>query len=196
MHVFTHLKQESVGKTGKGIHADGVVEHDGHVGQLLQQLDDLGITENTIVLYTTDNGAELALWPDGAKTGFQSGDKNFKVHLDGYDLTELKGEAIRGCNSRPRSSGSESWESWKAWRRVDALRQSPLLPPIGGQCKRETRIAYSSHIAIFGKGGAKLRLSFSDSWQCSIALRARSPTARTPGTVRSPCIVRTETEHR
>jgi arylsulfatase len=71
MHVFTHLKPESMGKTGKGIHADGMVEHDGHVGQLLQQLDDLGIADNTIVVYTTDNGAELALWPDGAMTMFR-----------------------------------------------------------------------------------------------------------------------------
>ncbi|HEV2156229.1 arylsulfatase [Bradyrhizobium sp.] len=70
MHVFTHLKQASLGKTGKGIHADGMVEHDGMVGELLQQLDDLGIADNTIVLYTTDNGAELALWPDGAQTPF------------------------------------------------------------------------------------------------------------------------------
>ncbi|CAN7360365.1 arylsulfatase [Rhizobium sp. LjRoot254] len=70
MHIFTHLKKESMGKTGKGIHADGMVEHDGHVGELLKQLDDLGIADNTIVLYTTDNGAELALWPDGAMTMF------------------------------------------------------------------------------------------------------------------------------
>ena len=70
MHVFTHLKPESVGKTGKGLHADGMVEHDGHVGELLKQLDDLEIADNTIVLYTTDNGAELALWPDGAMTMF------------------------------------------------------------------------------------------------------------------------------
>jgi arylsulfatase len=70
MHVFTHLKADSLGKTGKGIHADGMVEHDGHVGQLLQLLDDLKITDNTIVLYTTDNGAEIALWPDGAMTQF------------------------------------------------------------------------------------------------------------------------------
>jgi arylsulfatase len=72
MHVFTHLKPESMGKTGKGIHADGMVEHDGMVGQLLKQLDDLGIADNTIVLYTTDNGAEIALWPDGAMTPFRS----------------------------------------------------------------------------------------------------------------------------
>jgi arylsulfatase len=71
MHVFTHLKPESLGKTGKGIHADGMVEHDGHIGQLLDQLDQLGIADNTIVLYTTDNGAEIALWPDGAMTMFR-----------------------------------------------------------------------------------------------------------------------------
>ncbi len=71
MHVFTHLKKESMGKTGKGIHADGMVEHDGHVGQLLDLLDELKIADNTIVIYSTDNGAELALWPDGAMTMFR-----------------------------------------------------------------------------------------------------------------------------
>ncbi|MFK4875337.1 arylsulfatase, partial [Novosphingobium sp. ZW T3_23] len=70
MHVFTHLKEESVGVTGKGIHADGMAEHDGHVGQLLDQLEELGIADNTIVVYTTDNGAEIALWPDGAMMPF------------------------------------------------------------------------------------------------------------------------------
>jgi len=70
MHVFTHLKKESIGKTGKGIHADGMVEHDGHVGQLLDLLDELKIADNTIVIYSTDNGAEIALWPDGAMTMF------------------------------------------------------------------------------------------------------------------------------
>jgi arylsulfatase A-like enzyme len=72
MHVFTHLKPESLGRTGKGIHADGMVEHDGMVGQLLDQLDTLGVADNTIVVYTTDNGAEIALWPDGAMTPFRS----------------------------------------------------------------------------------------------------------------------------
>jgi arylsulfatase len=71
MHVFTHLKPASLGKTGKGIHADGMVEHDGMVGELLKQLDDLKIADNTIVVYTTDNGAEIALWPDGAMTMFR-----------------------------------------------------------------------------------------------------------------------------
>jgi arylsulfatase A-like enzyme len=70
MHIFTHLKPESLGKTGKGIEADGMAEHDAMVGQLLKQLDDLHIADNTIVLYTTDNGAEIALWPDGGMTPF------------------------------------------------------------------------------------------------------------------------------
>lgn len=71
MHIFTHLKEESAGKTGRGIYADGMVEHDGHVGQLLGKLDDLGITENTIVIYTTDNGAEKFSWPDGGTSPFR-----------------------------------------------------------------------------------------------------------------------------
>ena len=71
MHVFTHLKPESEGKTGLGLYADGMVEHDGHVGQLLKKLDDLGIADNTIVVYTTDNGAEVMTWPDGGSTPFR-----------------------------------------------------------------------------------------------------------------------------
>ena len=75
MHIFTHLKPESEGVTGLGIYADGMVEHDGHVGQLLAELDKLGIADNTIVMYSTDNGAETFTWPDGGTTMFR-GEKN------------------------------------------------------------------------------------------------------------------------
>ena len=75
MHIHTHLRPESEGKTGLGVEADGMVEHDGMVGQLLKQLDDLGVANNTIVLYTTDNGAEVFSWPDGGTTPFH-GEKN------------------------------------------------------------------------------------------------------------------------
>ena len=152
MHIFTHLKKESEGKTGLGVYPDGMVEHDGHVGQLLDKLDELGIADNTIVMYSTDNGAEVMSWPDGGTTPFrgekdtnweggwrvpcsirwpgsssrarsptrssrtptccrpgrcgrragrrreaeegpQSGNKTFKVHIDGYNLLPfLKGE--------------------------------------------------------------------------------------------------------
>ena len=75
MHIWTRLKPESEGKTGLGIYPDGMVEHDGQVGQLLKKLDDLGIANNTIVIYTTDNGAETFSWPDGGTTPFR-GEKN------------------------------------------------------------------------------------------------------------------------
>jgi arylsulfatase len=75
MHIFTHLKAESAGKTGLGIYPDGMVEHDGHVGQVLAKLKELGLDENTIVMYSTDNGAESMSWPDGGTTMFR-GEKN------------------------------------------------------------------------------------------------------------------------
>ena len=75
MHIWTHLKAESEGKTGLGIYPDGMVEHDGHIGQLLTLLDTLGIADNTIVIWTTDNGAEAMSWPDGGTTPFR-GEKN------------------------------------------------------------------------------------------------------------------------
>ena len=72
MHIWTRLKPELQNKTGLGVYPDGMVENDGHVGQLLKKLDDLGIANNTIVIYTTDNGAETFTWPDGGTTPFRS----------------------------------------------------------------------------------------------------------------------------
>jgi arylsulfatase len=75
MHIWTHLKEELVGKTGLGVYPDGMLEHDAHVGQLLDKLEELGLDENTIVMYSTDNGAETFSWPDGGTTPFR-GEKN------------------------------------------------------------------------------------------------------------------------
>jgi arylsulfatase len=75
MHILTHLKPESEGKTGLGVYADGMVEHDGHVGEVLAKLKELGLDENTIVMYSTDNGSESFSWPDGGTTMFR-GEKN------------------------------------------------------------------------------------------------------------------------
>jgi arylsulfatase len=158
MHIWTRLKAESQGKTGLGIYPDGMVEHDAHVGQLLDKLKELGLDENTIVMYSTDNGAEKFTWPDGGQSPFRGekntnweggyrvpcairwpgvikpgtvlndifahedmlptflaaagepnvkeellkgkkvGDKTYKVHLDGYDLTD----ALAGKSPSPR----------------------------------------------------------------------------------------------
>jgi arylsulfatase len=75
MHVWTHLKPESEGKTGLGVYPDGMVEHDAMVGEILDKLEELGIADNTIVMYSTDNGAEVMTWPDGGTTPF-AGEKN------------------------------------------------------------------------------------------------------------------------
>jgi arylsulfatase len=71
MHIFTHLKPSSAGKTGLGLYPDGMVELDGYVGQLLDKLEQLKVAHNTIVVFTTDNGAEVMSWPDGGSTPFR-----------------------------------------------------------------------------------------------------------------------------
>ena len=157
MHFYTHLKPESEGKSGQGFYNDGMLEHDGQVGDLLAILDELGIADNTIVLYSTDNGPHFNEWPDGGispfrgekntnweggyrvpamvrwpgkikagsvsneimshldwlptflaaagdsnikeeiKNGYKVGDKNFKLHLDGYNfLPFLTGSEEKG----------------------------------------------------------------------------------------------------
>ena len=158
MHIWTHLKKESEGKTGLGIYPDGMVEHDAMVGEILDKLHELGLDENTIVMYSTDNGAEKFSWPDGGTSPFRNekasnwegayrvpcairwpgvikpgtvlndifshedmlptilaaaavpdvkeqllkgmkvGDKTFKVHLDGYNMTD----ALAGKAPSPR----------------------------------------------------------------------------------------------
>lgn len=158
MHVWTRLKAESQGKTGLGIYPDGMVEHDAQVGEVLAKLKALGLEDSTIVMYSTDNGAEKFTWPDGGqspfrgekntnweggyrvptamrwpgvikpgtvlndifahedmfptllaaagdpdvkeklKKGMKAGNKTFKVHLDGYNITD----ALAGKSPSPR----------------------------------------------------------------------------------------------
>ncbi len=71
MHVWTHLSPEWDGKTGYGLYADGMAQHDRDIGTLLDKLDELGIADNTIVVYSTDNGAEKFTWPDGGTIPFR-----------------------------------------------------------------------------------------------------------------------------
>ena len=75
MHFRTHVKDELRGISGQDEYADGMVEHDMHVGKLLAKLDELGIADNTIVFYSTDNGPHYNTWPDAAATPFR-GEKN------------------------------------------------------------------------------------------------------------------------
>ena len=75
MHLRTHVRAEhrdKPGLTARTEYADGMIEHDGHIGKLIKALEDLGIADNTVLLYTTDNGPHMKSWPDGAMTPFRS----------------------------------------------------------------------------------------------------------------------------
>jgi arylsulfatase len=75
MHYHTHIPPQWDGKSNLNFYADGMLQHDSHVGQLLKKLDDLGVANDTIVIYTTDNGPHYNMWPDGGITPFR-GEKN------------------------------------------------------------------------------------------------------------------------
>jgi arylsulfatase len=72
MHFRTHLADKNRGKSGQDDYSDRMVTHDEQIGQILDKLDELGIADNTIVMYSTDNGPENDTWPDGANTPFRS----------------------------------------------------------------------------------------------------------------------------
>jgi len=71
MHFRTHVAEKNLGKSGQDPYSDRMVVHDEQIGEILAKLDELGIADNTIVLYSTDNGPENDTWPDGANTPFR-----------------------------------------------------------------------------------------------------------------------------
>ena len=75
MHFRTHVKEELRGISGQDEYSDGMIEHDMHVGKFLDLLDELGIADNTLVFYSTDNGPHMNTWPDAGMTPFR-GEKN------------------------------------------------------------------------------------------------------------------------
>ncbi len=72
MHFRTHVAEKNLGKSGQDEYSDRMVTHDEQIGQILDKLDELGIADNTIVMYSTDNGPENDTWPDAANTPFRS----------------------------------------------------------------------------------------------------------------------------
>ena len=72
MHFRTHLAEKNLGKSGQDPYSDRMVVHDEQIGMILDKLDELGLTDNTFVMYSTDNGPENDTWPDGANTPFRS----------------------------------------------------------------------------------------------------------------------------
>ena len=74
MHFRTHAKPESIGQSGRwqSQYHDAMIDHDKNVGTVLKALDDLGIADNTFVMYSTDNGPHMNCWPDAAMTPFRN----------------------------------------------------------------------------------------------------------------------------
>jgi arylsulfatase len=72
MHFRTHVSEKNTGKSGQGFYNDAMVVHDEHIGMMLDKLDELGIADDTIVFYSTDNGPHYNTWPDGGITPFRS----------------------------------------------------------------------------------------------------------------------------
>lgn len=74
MHFRTHVKPESIGQSGRwqSEYHDAMIDHDKNVGTVLDMIDKLGIGENTIVMYSTDNGPHRNSWPDAGTTPFRS----------------------------------------------------------------------------------------------------------------------------
>jgi arylsulfatase A-like enzyme len=108
MHIFTHVRASMRGQCGMpgNEYGDGMVEHDMDIGKLLKALDDLGITNNTIVVYTTDNGPNQFSWPDAATTSFRSEkDSNWEGAFRVPAMVRWPGHIVAGQISNEIFSG-------------------------------------------------------------------------------------------
>ena len=207
MHVWTRLKPESVGLSKRGgLYGDGLVEHDNMVGELLDYLDTKGIADNTIVLYSTDNGAEVFSWPDGGTTqykgeknttweggfrvpsmirwpgkvkpgtylnemaahndwlptllaaagvkdikgkllkGHRAGDTTYKVHLDGYDLTDYltgkTGQSPRTDYHYFTDDGEYSAVRFGDWKVMYSIQEAQGVGSVAANVHRTTYALY------------------------------------------------------
>jgi arylsulfatase A-like enzyme len=206
MHFRTHTKPESLGQAGRwqSPYHDTMIDHDKNVGTVLQKLDALGIADNTIVMYSTDNGPHMNTWPDGAMTpfrneknsnwegayrvpamvrwpgkikpgsvsndivshldwaptllaaagvpdvkdkllkGYKAGNKNFKVHLDGYNLLPyLTGQEAKG--PRPEffyfsDDGDLTGMRFDNWKLIFAQQRMPGTLAVWSEPYVKTRI--------------------------------------------------------
>ncbi len=185
MHVWTHLSKETDGRTGIGLYPDGMVEHDDMVGELLKKLDEMGIANNTIVMYSTDNGAEKVTWPDGGTTPFH-GEKGttweggFRVpcmirwpgvikpgtvindpmsHID-WMPTFLAAAGEPDIVNKLESGYAANGKTWKI--HPDGYN---FLPYFKGEAKKGPR----EEIFYFGQGGEMNAIRWND-WKVSFAV--------------------------
>jgi arylsulfatase len=142
MHYRTHLSPKYEGKSGYGPYADGMMELDDTVGALLQQLDDLGVADNTLVMFATANGAASSSWPDGGNQPFR-GEKGVGGYEGGFRVPV----AVRWPGRIPRGTTSGEFMAMEDWLPtiMSMLGQPNLKDDLRNGCKVGKR-TYRVHI--------------------------------------------------
>jgi arylsulfatase len=147
MHFRTHVAEKNLGKSGQDPYSDRMVVHDEQIGEVLKKIDELGIADNTIVMYSTDNGPENDTWPDGANTPFR-GQKDSRtllhpvarchqarigVQRDRLAHRHVPDLACRGGQSRRDGAAAQRHHSQrsKVQRASRRLQYDPLLRGAG-----------------------------------------------------------------
>ncbi len=185
MHVWTRLKKEAQGRTGVGLYPDGMVEHDDTIGLFLDKLDELGIADNTIVVYSTDNGAEKMSWPDGGispfhgekGTTFEGGFRvpqvirwpgvikpgtiyNDIISHEDWLPTFLAAAGVPDIVEKCKQGYTANGKKWKVH-----LDGHNFLPYFKGEAKKAPR----DSIYYFGQGGELNAVRWND-WKISFAM--------------------------
>ena len=192
MHLRTHTKPESVGQAGRwqSQYHDTMIDHDKNVGAVLDLLDELGIADDTIVMYSTDNGPHMNTWPDGAMTPFRS-EKNtnwegaFRVPLldplAGQDRRRARLERDRAASRLaadvPRRGGRAATSTRSSSRATTAAGKTfkvhidgyNLLPYLTGEEEKSPREGF----IYFSDDGDLVALRF-DNWKL-VFMEQRSP---------------------
>ena len=183
MHFRTHTKPESVGQAGRwqGPYHDTMIDHDENVGTMLDVLDELGIADNTIVMYSTDNGPHMNSWPDGAMTPFRN-EKNSNwegafrvpalVRWPGQDPAGLGAATASsaiptGCHAarrrrraRGRRAAARGHKSWRHDLQGASRRATTSWPYMTGQTDESPR----KHFFYVSDDGDLTALRF-DNWK-------------------------------
>ncbi|AXE98826.1 arylsulfatase [Paraburkholderia hospita] len=164
MHVFTHVRPEYKDKGGMAgnTYADGMWEHDQDVGKLLKSLDEMGIADNTIVVYTTDNGPNQFTWPDAATTPFRNEkDSNYEGAFRVPAMVRWPGHVKAGQVSNEIFSGMDWFPTLLAAAGDTSIKERLLKgASIGGQSFKNHLDGYNQLPYLEGKQAKSERKEF------------------------------------
>jgi arylsulfatase len=164
MHVFTHVRPEYKDKGGMvgNTYADGMWEHDQDVGKLLKSLDEMGIADNTIVVYTTDNGPNQFSWPDAATTPFRNEkDSNYEGAFRVPAMVRWPGHIKAGEVSNELVSGMDWFPTLLAAAGDTGIKERLLKgASIGGRTFKNHLDGYNQLPYLEGKQAKSERKEF------------------------------------